>query len=126
MKKSIIFSLIILLTTYSKFSLNSPIKMNKFIENMKKILKSENREYEEELLNHSLDQYFKEALKKNPTPILEIEEAKKFLEQFKNKMEEELLNLYNIDLTDTEYISQMKKNPKKYGLTFRAYKILIE
>lgn len=123
---NIIFSLFILLITTPKFSLTSELKMKRFKDKIKQILKTENKEYEEDFLEHTLDQYFKDALKSNPTPVLEYNDTKNYLEDYKNKMEEELLNFYNIDLTDSDYISVMKKNPKKYGLTFRAYKILIE
>ena len=47
----------------------------------------------------------------------------KEIEEFNEKMQNELIKSYGFDLNE-DYAQKMKKQPEKYGLTFRAYKIL--
>ena len=135
MLKILLISLItISLTTTSSSNLKKIIKSSQNlslkIKNLKKELKNSSflKNFDFDLKNFLIDKYFENIEdSENLEYLMDENLIKNFFENFKEKMIKELLGFYGIEEEgNKEYIDTMKESPKKYGLTFNAFKILIE
>ena len=96
-------------------------------------LYADEQNYDKELLAHVVDEYLDRLSSKKQASEGSVgsvdtyfskEAIRKEVVGFGEKMVAELLKHYGIE-HDSTYAQKMRKEPETYGLTFRAYKILM-